>query len=243
MSIVKKLLLGALAAVVLVVGATVVYVQFIKGDAPAKLDFIATDSPTTTSGSSVGTGATESTTTVPVGPGVDGTWTVSSGTQVGYRVKEDFIGGLQNSDAVGRTSSVTGSVTLSRTSATAASFTADMRTLKSDDSRRDGQVQGRILSTSQFPEAKFVLTAPIDFGRIPSGANDVVTASATGDLTLRGVTKRVTFEVQSILDNGAVQVKGQIPVVFADYGIPSPSNAIVSVRDNGTLEFLLVLRR
>jgi polyisoprenoid-binding protein YceI len=240
MSLVKKSLVAVVAAAVLVVGATVVYVQFIKGDAPGKLEFIATDEPTT-GGPNTGTG-TPATTVAPA-PGADGTWTVSSGTQVGYRVKEDFIGGLQNSDAVGRTSSVTGSVTISGTRATAASFTADARTLKSDDTRRDGQVQGRILSTSQFPQATFELTAPIDFGRIPSGANDVVTASATGDLTLRGATKRVTFDVQSILDNGTVQVKGQIPVVFADYGIPSPSNAIVSVRDNGVLEFLLVLHR
>ncbi|HEV8297284.1 MAG TPA: YceI family protein [Acidimicrobiales bacterium] len=247
MSIAKKLSIGVVALVVLVVGSVIVYVQFIHGDAPPKLDFIATDSATsgstdatTTTGTS---GSTGSATTLASGAGADGTWKPVTGTQVGYRVKENFIGGLQNAEAVGRTSSVTGFVNISGTTATAAEFSADVRTLKSDDDRRDGQVQGRILSTSQFPAATFTLTSPIDFGHIPTSASDVVTATATGNLTLRGQTKSVTFEVQAILNGTTMQIKGAIPVKFADYNISNPSNQIVSTADNGTLEFLLVLNR
>jgi polyisoprenoid-binding protein YceI len=243
MSLLKKLVIVAGALVVLLVGGVIVYVQFIHDDAPPALEFKTLDA-SGASGSSAATGSTGApSTTLAPGPGVDGTWTVTAGTEVGYRVKEDFIGGLQNSEAVGRTTKLTGSVTIQGTTATTAELTADVTTLKSDDSRRDSQVQGRILQTSRFPTARFRLTRPIDFGRIPSGAGDVVTASAVGELTLRDVTKPVTFDVEAIFDKGVVQVKGKISVEFDDYGIPSPSNAIVSVRDNGLLEFLLVLAR
>ena len=52
---------------------------------------------------------------------------------------------------------------------------------------------------------------------------DTVTATATGDLTLHGTTKPVTFDVQATYKNGLIGVLGQIPIVFADYGIPNPS--------------------
>ena len=38
-------------------------------------------------------------------------------------------------------------------------------------------------------------------------------------------------------------MQGEIPVTFADYGIPNPSNPVVSTHDHGTLEFLLVFEK
>ena len=70
-----------------------------------------------------------------------------------------------------------------------------------------------------------------------------VTATATGDLTLKGTTKSVTFPVSARLSNGQVQVTGSIPITFADYGIDNPSFGPASVGDNGTLEFALAFQR
>ena len=114
-----------------------------------------------------------------------------------------------------------------------------MTTFKSDESRRDNQFNGRIMGVDQFPTSTFTLTSPIDFGEVPAdGAT--ITATATGDLTLRGVTKPVTFELQATFKNGRVGVLGNIPIVFADYGIPNPSFATISTEDNGLLEFVLI---
>ncbi|MBA3606488.1 MAG: YceI family protein [Acidimicrobiia bacterium] len=62
----------------------------------------------------------------------------------------------------------------------------------SDENRRDIQFRGRIMDVEQFPGATFTLTAPIKFGAVPATAQPV-TASATGDLTLHGVTRSVTI--------------------------------------------------
>ncbi|MDQ3469796.1 MAG: YceI family protein [Actinomycetota bacterium] len=48
------------------------------------------------------------------------------------------------------------------------------------------------MDVEQFPGATFTLTAPIKFGAVPATAQPV-TASATGDLTLHGVTRSVTI--------------------------------------------------
>ena len=66
---------------------------------------------------------------------------------------------------------------------------------------------------------------------------------ATGDLTLHGVTKSVTFEVKATFKNGRIGVLGQIPVTFADYDISNPSFASVTTEDHGLLEFVLVFVR
>ena len=53
-------------------------------------------------------------------------------------------------------------------------------------------MQGRILNTSQFPDATFTLTKPIALGKEPSDGVEITT-TATGNLTLHGTTKSVTI--------------------------------------------------
>jgi polyisoprenoid-binding protein YceI len=165
-----------------------------------------------------------------------GTWNVASGSTVGYRADEVLFG--QNNTAAGRTNDVTGSITLTETSVTEGEFTVDMTTVESDDDRRDGQFRGNIMNTDEFPTATFTVTEPIDFGKAPADG-EKITASATGDLTLRGVTNSVTFDVEARKTGNVIEVAGTIPIVFSDYDIPSPDRSAISVEDNGEMEFLL----
>ena len=95
------------------------------------------------------------------------------------------------------------------------------------------------MNTAEFPTAEFHLTEPIDFGRVPVG-DEQLTATATGELTLRGVTNPVTFDVTVQATNGRIGVLGSIPVVFGDYGIDNPSFGVVKTEDDGLVEFVLV---
>jgi polyisoprenoid-binding protein YceI len=218
---------GGIAAVVVVVGGLFA-IHLIQGDSKAPLSFA--DVSTTIAPGPSSTAL----------PSLDGTWKVASGSQAGYRVKETLFG--QNSTAVGRTTAITGSFTLAGTTVPKASFSVDMTKVSSDRSMRDGQFQGRIMDTAQFPTSTFELTAPIDLGSIP--ANDTqVTPKATGKLMLHGTTKTVTFSVQAKRTGNTIQVLGSIPITFADYGIDNPSGGPASVGDNGTLEFVLVLAK
>jgi polyisoprenoid-binding protein YceI len=168
----------------------------------------------------------------------DGVWNIKEGSEVGYRVKETISG--FDTTANGRTQAITGTMTADGTTISKGEFIVDMTTFESDESRRDEQFNTRVMDVANFPTSTFILTQPIDFGAIPPEGGSV-NATATGDLTLHGTTKPVTFDVQGTFKNGLVGVLGQIPVVFADYGIPAPSLGPVKTEDNGLLEFVLVL--
>jgi len=160
---------------------------------------------------------------------------------VGYRVKEQLAGVGANT-AVGRTPSVTGSLTLAGTSLTDVQISADLTSLKSDDSRRDGQLGRQGIQTSQFPTATFKVTAPIQLAAVPADCV-VMTVTATGDLTLHGVTRSVQVALQAERAGGVVTVTGSTNIVFADYGFQGPSSfAVLSVEDHGVMEFQLHFR-
>jgi polyisoprenoid-binding protein YceI len=169
---------------------------------------------------------------------INGTWTVGAGSQVGYRVGETLFG--QRNTAVGRTSAVTGTMTIAGSTVRAGSFSADLTTVTSDRSQRDNQFQGRIMNTGTFPKATFSLSSPIAFNAPAVGAT--ITEQATGSLMLHGTTKSVTFTLTARRDAASIEVVGSIPIVFAEWNIPNPSFAgIADTDDHGTLEFSLVL--
>jgi polyisoprenoid-binding protein YceI len=229
------LILGIPLALVLAVSAaTFVYIHVVNGDQPAALTV---DSVTSTTA-----GGTTASTAAAVGSqfGVDGTWNLTSGSVVGYRVKETLFG--QSGEAVGRTSSITGTVSIAGSSVTAAKLSVDLTTVASNESQRDGQFQNRIMNTSRYPTATFELTSPIGLGSVPSDGVQV-TAQATGDLTLHGTTKRVAFTVTAKKTGSTIAIAGSIPVTFADYGINNPSGGPASVGNGGTMEFALRLSR
>lgn len=172
-------------------------------------------------------------------PAGGSSWSATDASQVGYRVEEVLFG--VDTTAVGRTNQVTGSLAIEGTQVTAVEFTVDVASIASDEERRDEQFRGRIMSADEFPTATFVLTEPIELGAEPGDGVEVNT-TATGELTLRGTTQPVTFDVVAKQDNGLIGVQGSIPVLFADYGIANPSFSGITTEDNGLVEFILVFQ-
>jgi polyisoprenoid-binding protein YceI len=220
--------IGVVGAAIAALAGPFVYIHFVQGNAPAPLAL------TTPAASSSPTQATASTSQG--SQATDGTWNVATDSIVGYRIKEVLLG--QSNVAVGRTSDLTGSITVDGATISAGTFTVDMTTVTSDESRRDGQFNGRIMETGTYPTATFTLTQPIDLGSIPA-AGVKRTLKATGQLTLHGVTKSVTFQVTGQYTGSVVQVVGSIPITFADYDISNPSFGPVNTEDHGVLEFSL----
>ncbi len=169
---------------------------------------------------------------------VDGTWNIVSPSTAGYRVKEVLNG--QSTEAVGRTSGVEGTVTISGTSVAAVDLSVDMTTLASNESRRDDAFRGRIMNTEEFPVALFSLTEPIVLGTIPD-VGATATATAKGTLTMHGVEKAVEVAVTARRSASTIEVLGTIPIAFADYGVANPSIGFVKTADTGVIEFLLTL--
>src|SRR5450759_1597541 len=227
----RWIIAGMVVVAVLPVGGPYVFIHFIEGKAPAPLSLKSSASAGPSS-----SGAGQVTSAVPVA----GTWTIGSGSEVGYRVKEVLAG--QSPSAVGRTKSVTGHLTISGTSVTAGTFTVQMSTIKSNQSQRDVQFDGRIMDVASYPAGTFTLTSPISLSPLPAeGA--IKTSSATGNLTLHGRTRSVTFPLTAERTSTGIKISGSIPVTFADWGIPNPSfSGFVTTQNHGLLEFLLAFQ-
>lgn len=258
---IKWVVLGGVAAVVLFFAGVFVYTNFIN-DSPDELDGSdlaaalseTTDalqvSDTTTNSTSTETTPTNdsgTTSEVPSSevpsnevPSFDGDWVPTTASEFGYRVEEVLAG--VNTTAVGRSNEIEGLLTIDGTTASVIDITVQIENITSDDSRRDGQFSGRIMNAAEFPTAEFRITEPIDFGQIPAG-DEQVTATAAGELTLRGVTNPVRFEVIAQTTDGRIGVLGSIPVLFEDYGIDNPSFGVIATEDNGLVEFVLVFDR
>ena len=242
-----KLILAGVLVVVLAGGAFLFW--FFQDDAPDEVDLGAAvdsveesaDEPTTDS------------TDAPVASGVDGTWAVdldsgtfdfsdtASGTFVGFRVNEE-LSGVGSATAVGRTPVVTGEITIDGTELASAAFQADMTAITTNESRRDSRVQSA-LDTGQHPTATFVLTEPVDLGEAAS-SGEAVTVTATGELTIKGVTQSVQIPLEAQLTGDTIVVVGSMEIVFSDYGVSVPAAPVVlAADDHGVLEVQLLLTR
>jgi polyisoprenoid-binding protein YceI len=221
---------AAVVLVLLAVGGAFIYIHFISGPAPAPLSLKSTPA------ASAGPSATAAPPAGTAGP-LAGSWRVAAGSVVGYRVNEVLAG--QNNVAVGRTSEVTGTMTITGTSVTAASFTVPMATIHSDESERDAQFDGRIMDTAAYPTATLKLTAPISLAPVP--ADGVIrTYHATASLSMHGHTRPVAFPLSAERTSAGIEVSGSIPVLFADWDIGNPSFAgFVTTQNHGELEFLV----
>jgi polyisoprenoid-binding protein YceI len=231
-----KWAVGGGAAILLVaVGVFLLYWYVIKDDAPARLSLDDVSSQTT-AGSSSATDDPPSAST-----DISGTYKASSGSTAGYRAKEVLFG--QDAEAAGRTNDVSGTVVIDGTTITAADFSVEMATVTSDQDRRDNQFRGRIMDVAQFPTATFTLTSPVTIRAVPDIGKEI-TVEATGDFTLRGVTKPVTFDLSAKrTDADSIAVQGDIPITWSEWNIPEPSFGPAQVADSGEIEFLLVLDR
>lgn len=230
----RKGLIAAAAALVVVVMAGVGgYVYFFSNlrSSPSSLALTASPaaSPTVTGAAS----------------DLAGTWTVTTGSQARYRVKE-----LLKHDAVAQTSSVSGGATVtgdaSGYQATAISVIADLTSLHSIDSvagrnvtQRDGIVS-RQLDVQQFPNAKFAATSASVPGTVTSSQVDV---TVTGSLTFHGVTKPVTATAKAQYVGGRIEIAGSVSINMTDYGVTPPQVPFTTVDPAATIEFDIFLTR
>lgn len=230
---------GATAVIALAVGGPFVFIHFVEGSSPAKLSLPAVSgTSSTTPGSASTSSPAGAVTSAAV---VTGKWNVGSGSVAGYRVGEVLLG--QNTTAVGRTSKVWGSLTISGTSVTAASFGVDMSSVVSDQSARNSQFRGRIMDVAAYPTATFQLTSPIHLGSIPA-ASTTRNYAASGNLDMHGVTAPVSFTVSAERTSTSLEVLADIPISFATWHISNPSiGGLVTTQSSGTLEVLLVLTK
>lgn len=159
-----------------------------------------------------------------------------------YRVREQLAGLSFPNDAVGVTSSVTGSISLGANAEVmeGSVVTVDVTRLVSDENRRDNFVRDNLLQSRSHPTVTFVPTQ-IEGLELPLGT-EAAEVAITGELTVRGVTRTVTWTGVATPDGDTVRLSASTTFTFADFGISKPRVALVlSVADDITLEIDLTM--
>lgn len=250
----RTIALTLIAVAAIAVGGYIAYDQVLRGDDVASLT-LPSSAPSADTGataptlapaasSSAGSSTAGASAAASSDGSVAGEWTVAAGSVAGYRVREQLANLPAESDAVGRTQDVSGSITLEGSGndakLTAGNLTVDTTTIQSDESRRDNRLRNEGLQTDQYPTATFKVTQPV---AVPAAAlaGTATDVTLVGDLTLHGVTKSVQIPAQAQLADGKIQVAGTLTFPLSDFGITPPNvgGFILSISDQGTLEFLV----
>ncbi len=173
-----------------------------------------------------------------------GAWTLAEDGEsfVGYRIGETFAD-IGTATAVGRTSDLSAELDFDGARITRVVITADLRTLRSDQSRRDQALRSRGLETDTYPTVTFTLSEPIAIGEAALSGG-LIEQSVRGTLELHGVANEVEIALTGQLVDGLAVIVGSSEIALADYEIVPPTNfRVISIEDSGTMEFQIILAR
>lgn len=115
-------------------------------------------------------------------------------------------------------------------------FTAQVDSIVSDSERLTGHLKKEdFLFVEQYPTATFVST------QVTEGAEaEGATHTVTGDLTIRGQSKRVTFPAKITVTEGAVEASTEFVIDRQDFGVTYPGQADDLVQDNVLMQISFV---
>lgn len=170
----------------------------------------------------------------------DGVWhVVPANSFVGYRVRERLGFLPAPSDAVGRTSAVSGTARISGGHIVATSVATDLRTLKSDEARRDRAVVSRLRDQ---PRARFTLTTQIAVPLL--GEEETVRADAHGNLSIHGITRAVIFPLRMRWSRDRLEVISALRIRLSDFRIGNLRvGPVISVSEFAKIEVQLSFAR
>lgn len=132
----------------------------------------------------------------------------------------------------------TGEITMLGDTLTGVRFVAQTASVESDSERLTGHLKNEdFLHVEQYPTGEFVATG------ISAGAEGEFTHTVTGNLTIRGVTKQVTFPAKVTVSPTEVAAETEFVINRHDFGVTYPGRADDLVQDNVAMQISFVAPR
>jgi polyisoprenoid-binding protein YceI len=168
------------------------------------------------------------------------TYTLSEGSQARFYINEVLFGSDKTVEGI--TPDVAGEIQFdmaSPSTATVGTITINARTLTTDDNRRNGQIQNRILQSAE-DQYQYITFEPTSITGLPEtvAVGDTFNVQMTGNLTIRGVTLEKTFDVAvTVASESQLAGLGTTTITHQEFDLSIPSVPIVaSVEDDVRLE-------
>ena len=171
---------------------------------------------------------------------------VDGKTTASYTVREQLAKHDLPNDAVGSTQKVSGAIVLAAdgtVDAQNSKIIVEAGTLQTDQAMRDNFVRRNVLQTDQYKEIVFV---PKQVSGLPNPlpGSGALNFKLSGDLTIRSVTKPVTWDVTGTVNGDSATGSAITSFQFADFQLNQPQVPVVlSIVDKITLKIDLTLQR
>jgi polyisoprenoid-binding protein YceI len=152
---------------------------------------------------------------------------VADQSEATYQVQEEFFNRPVNLvSPIGRTNAIEGEfqLTISGNQVQLADnqFKVDLRTLSTDEARRDERIRNEWLESNTYPWAEFKATSIENFPANATEGQDV-SFKLNGDMTIREITKPQTFDVTARLNGETFTGTATTKLLMRDYGFEPPS--------------------
>lgn len=160
-----------------------------------------------------------------------------------YRVQEE-LAEVGETEAVGKTQAIIGQIGFGEDGLPLACsrFDVDLRTLQSDQSRRDNYLYNNTLEAEQYPLATFVLR-DVEGLDAPLAEGEETTVTLIGDLTLKDVTNLVAWEATVTREGDTLTGTAATEFEMPEFSIEPPSVPVVlSLDETIRLEFDVTAR-
>ena len=172
---------------------------------------------------------------------------VSAESQASFTLQEDLRG--VRTTVVGSTNEVGGSIMVDLRDPAASSIGAiiiNARTLETDNSFRNRAIRSQILRSAE-DEYEFIVFEPrqlSNFSADSVNVGDTLSFDVSGELTLAGVTRSVTFNAEVTLDSETLlSGRATVQVLRGDFGLTIPSvPSVANVTDEVDLSLEFVAR-
>jgi len=147
---------------------------------------------------------------------------VSNQSQASYTAHETLVGQGAHT-AVGKTNAIIGHLMFDSSGMPVACsrFDVDLRTLTSDNARRDNFLYHNTLQTEQYPLATFILASVQGLSK-PLANGQTASFTLIGNLTIHGVTKLVSWSGTATLDGNTLKGSATTTFNMPDFDITPP---------------------
>jgi polyisoprenoid-binding protein YceI len=158
-----------------------------------------------------------------------------------YSVREKFLQQDLNAVAVGKTSTIDGELILQGETFKPATVKVDLRTLKSDRSRRDEVLRTRGLETEKYPFAEFTL-AEVTVPQLRGGQE--VAFKLAGKMKLHGTEKPLTWDARATLQGDVLKLAATVTFKMQEFNIEPPNILnVIAVDDEVKLDVQLTAKK
>lgn len=139
-----------------------------------------------------------------------------------YKAEEELANKGAN-EAVGKTNAFIGQILFDDQGSPLACsrFDVDLRTLTSDESRRDNFLYTNTLETQTYPLATFILTSVNGLDK-PLAEGEETAVQLIGNLTVHGETKLVVWDANIKMDGDTLTGTASTAFKMADFNITPP---------------------